>query len=385
MAGAMTALGTTGLGGLGGLGALLPASSSMASDKTASPEKGKGAPSTSTPKRAASPPPQAKKKSSPRQTLPEWLPSPIVLPFLEELSGREKIPMAWLLSQLGRAERQDRAIALANPLPGDGLGPARSVQRVIQRSLDAQLVTNGNAYLRMHRDAFLRAQEEYGVPARVIAGILGIETRYGRIMGSFPTVDTLASLGFANERRAEFFRKELAALFVLGRESGLKINDLKGSFAGAMGIPQFMPSSWRNYAVDFDGNKRIDLINSPSDAIGSVGHFLARHGWRRDLPSHLPTAMSSNPLDRPPQLQRVMVDGLEAKHTVGDLVNAQVLDPEVSLPKAMPASLIALPDPDLGELYWVATPNFFAITHYNRSYFYAVSVLSLAQAVTFRS
>ncbi|MGA0187746.1 MAG: lytic murein transglycosylase, partial [Burkholderiaceae bacterium] len=212
--------------------------------------------------------PAKPKATRPRLRLPEWLPQATVMAQLEQVHRTYGIPMAWLIRQFRHTKPQDAALRLFNPPPPDGPAPARSVYRVIQRSLNPKLVQDGNRFLRLHAPAFKRAFDQFGVPPRVIAGIIGIETRYGRIMGSFPTLDTLATLGFLNERRSSFFRDEVSALLLLSHEQGLKLEQLKGSFAGALGIPQFMPSSWRRYAIDFDGDGRVQLLQSPADAIG---------------------------------------------------------------------------------------------------------------------
>jgi membrane-bound lytic murein transglycosylase B len=322
------------------------------------------------------------KTARPRLRLPEWLPRATVMAQLEQVHRAHGIPMGWLIRQFRHTKPQDAALRLINPPPSDGPAPARSVYRVIQRSLNPKLVQDGNRFLRLHAPAFKRAFDQFGVPPRVIAGIIGIETRFGRIMGSFPTLDTLATLGFLNERRSSFFRDEVNALLLLSHEQGLNLAQLKGSFAGALGIPQFMPSSWRRYAIDFDGDGRVQLLQSPADAIGSVANFLREHGWVPGLKTHVGLGTLSDLQDRPEDIGRISVSGLTAEHTVRDIIAVGAIDDTPSLPPDTPASVIALPEPDLGQLYWMATPNFFAITHYNRSYFYAVSVLALSEALS---
>jgi membrane-bound lytic murein transglycosylase B len=327
-------------------------------------------------------PPVKPKATRPRLSLPQWLPQSAVMAQLEQVHRAHGMSMGWLIRQFQHTKPQDGALRLVNPPPPDGPAPARSVYRVIQRSLNPKLIQDGNRFLRLHAPAFKRAFDQYGVPPRVIAGIIGIETRYGRIMGSFPTLDTLATLGFLNERRASFFRDEVSALLLLSHEQGLNLGQLKGSFAGALGIPQFMPSSWRRYAIDFDGDGRVQLLQSPADAIGSVANFLREHGWVPRLKTHVGLGTLSDLQDRPEDIGRISVSGLNAEHTVRDIIAAGAMHDTPSLPPETPASVIALPEPDVGQLYWMATPNFFAITHYNRSYFYAVSVLALSEALS---
>lgn len=303
---------------------------------------------------------------------------------LEEIRDQHNIPLPWLIRQFQRSTPQDEALRLVNPPPAEGPAPARSVYRVIQRSLHPKLVQDGNRYLRQHSAALRQAFEAHGVPPRVIVGILGIETRYGRILGNFPTIDTLSTLGFLNERRAPFFRNELTSLLLLSHEQRLDLNGLKGSFAGALGIPQFMPSSWRRYAVDADGDGKTQLLQSHADAIGSVANFLREHGWIRGLRSHVGLGSLHALQDQSELIDSISVQGLRAEHTVAQLVSAGAIDEMPSLAPGTPASLIALPEPEVGHVYWMATPNFFAITHYNRSYFYAVSVLALSEALSTR-
>ncbi|MGH6608708.1 MAG: lytic murein transglycosylase B, partial [Burkholderiaceae bacterium] len=152
------------------------------------------------------------------------------------------------------------------------------------RYLDEQRVQSGVQFWRTHRAALDRAQQQYGVPAEIIVAIIGVESTYGRITGNFRTLDVLATLSFDYLRRAEFYRQQLIDFLLLAREQNADPLTIKGSFAGAIGLPQFMPGSIRRYAVDFDGDGRVDLSNSASDSIGSVASFLVAHGWQRDLP-----------------------------------------------------------------------------------------------------
>ncbi len=152
------------------------------------------------------------------------------------------------------------------------------------RYLDEQRVQSGASFMRQHQDALQRAQQQFGVPPEIIAAIIGIETYYGRITGNFRTLDALITLSFDYLRRAEYYRQQLTEFFLLVREQNSDPLTIRGSFAGAIGLPQFMPGSIRRYAVDFDGDGRVDLTGSTADAIGSVGSFLAAHDWQRDLP-----------------------------------------------------------------------------------------------------
>src|SRR4030095_15633293 len=150
------------------------------------------------------------------------------------------------------------------------------------RYLDEPRVQAGAAFVRNHHVAMEGAERGLGVPAEIIAAIIGVETHYGRITGNFRTLDALVTLSFDYLRRAEYYRQQLKEFFLMVREQNADPLTIKGSFAGALGLPQFMPGSIRRHAVDFDGDGRVDLANSAADAIGSVASFLAAHGWQRD-------------------------------------------------------------------------------------------------------
>jgi membrane-bound lytic murein transglycosylase B len=164
----------------------------------------------------------------------------------------------------------------------------RSWERYRERFVNEQRIGSGLSFWRQHAASLLRAEAIYGVPPEIIVAIIGVETVYGQNMGSFRVLEALASLAFRYPPRADFFRGELEQFLLLARENGSSPLDIKGSYAGAMGIPQFMPSSQRRYAVDFDGDDRIDLRQSSSDAIGSVARFLQQHGWQRGSPVAVP-------------------------------------------------------------------------------------------------
>lgn len=310
--------------------------------------------------------------------LPDWLLEAEGMVFIDRLIGQTGLPPHWVLDQLRGIERQDKALALVNP-PADAPVIPRSLSRVLSRNLDTRTVRDGRAFMKAHQRALRQAEDIYGVPGAVIAGILGVETRFGRFKGSYPAIDTLASLALLSERRQQFFQQELAALLSLGYQRGLDLSRIQSSFAGALGIPQFMPSSWQRWAVDFDRDGQVNLLESPVDAIGSVANFLSEHGWQAGLPSHRP--MRSHPQASGHHQRAFVVVGLEAKHTVAQLSAAGLIPKGLELAPQTPASLIELPEPDQPPTTWLVTNNFFSVTKYNRSYLYAASVLSLAEAI----
>ena len=231
----------------------------------------------------------------------------------------------------------------------------------------------GIEFFRAHRDTLARAQAETGVPAEIIVAILGVETYYGRVAGSYRVLDALATLAFDYPRRAPFFRGELENFLLLAREQGLDPTKLKGSYAGAMGYGQFMPSSYRSYAIDYDGDGLADIWDNPVDAIGSVANYLAEHGWREGEP--VVSAASANG-DVPSDTfdgklkPRLSVSELAARGVVAE----QHLDPEARAT----AMKFELED---GYEYWVGLQNLYVITRYNHSAMYAMSVFQLSQRI----
>jgi membrane-bound lytic murein transglycosylase B len=277
---------------------------------------------------------------------------------------------------INRVKRQDRVIAYMDapiraPTPWHVYWP---------RHIGGDRLQRGGEFMTAHKARFAQAEQAYGVPAPVIAAIIGVETVYGRMTGSFRVVDVLATLAFDYPRRAEFFRGELKELLQLAREQKKSPFDFMGSFAGAMGWPQFMPGSYRKWAVDFDNDQRIDLWDSPADIVGSVASFLSGHGWQRGEPVMLPIS--------PPSAEIVSsIDGgLSPRKTLKEFLAAGVIitarDADVVLPQddAM-VGIISLDNADGRNEYWLTFENFYVITRYNRSRMYASSVWSLAYAL----
>ena len=224
------------------------------------------------------------------------------------------------------------------------------------------------------------AEDRYGVPRDIVAGIIGIETLYGRNQGHFRVLDVLCTLSFDYKRRAEYFKTELTEFLLLIREQNLEPTSVLGSFAGAIGMGQFMPSSIRKLAVDFDGDGVVDLTNSPGDAIGSVANYLTDRGWVRGMPPFF-TCTPTKDADL-----SVASGGVRPTMTLREVLKAGfVPDFELSLPEDEPLMVVDLPCRDSkGRLYTeyrLGTRNFAAILAYNRSYFYACAVSDLALAV----
>ena len=214
--------------------------------------------------------------------------------------------------------------------------------------IEDKRIRNGKKFIKQNIDTLNRAEQEFGVPKEIIVSILGVETRYGKIMGSYRVIDSLTTLGFDYPRRSVFFKDELIKFFLLTRENNLDIYSIKGSYAGAMGYGQFISSSYRAYAVDFDGDNKADLFNSVDDAIGSIANYLKVHGWKKN--------------------------GKIVTKSIPNNVR-EIYKPHDSLSKFIPLSF----NEGGEENYFIGDDNFVAITKYNRSHFYAMAIYYLAE------
>ena len=225
--------------------------------------------------------------------------------------------------------------------------------------------------MKQHADILFRAEERFGVPAEIIVAIIGIETRYGKVLGSLRVLDSLVTLSVEYPRRSKFFSSELEHFMQLSAEQGLDPSSVRGSYAGAMGIPQFMPSSYRSYAVDFDGDGRADLLNSVADAIGSAANYLARHHWRPG------EAIVTRVLNAPAALDAMVTRKLSPNSTIPAV---QALDIAVSGDAEDKVGVMRF-EGKLGADHRLGHHNFFVITRYNRSQNYAMSVFELAEQI----
>lgn len=233
----------------------------------------------------------------------------------------------------------------------------------------------GLSFWLQYEPVLARAESTYGVPASVIVAILGIETHYGRNKGSWKVIEALSTLGFDYPPRAPFFRKELREFLTLCKENNMDPLAVRGSYAGAMGYPQFMPSSWRTLAVNFAGNKNIDLINNPSDAIGSIANYFKANGWRTGEPVTVRARILGENYDEATSKE------LKTVSTLADLAK-QGLTPRDPLtwPANTPVSGIRLQGAN-GAEFWLGFNNFYVITRYNRSILYAMAVSQLATSL----
>ncbi|MDN7123337.1 lytic murein transglycosylase B [Pseudidiomarina sp. 1APP75-32.1] len=231
----------------------------------------------------------------------------------------------------------------------------------------------GLKFWQKHADSLGKAEQQFGVPAEVIVAIIGVETFYGGYLGNYKVLDALYTLGFHYPPRQSFFRSELKEFLLLARDEQLAATELKGSYAGAMGYGQFISSSYRHYAVDFDGDGVRDLLNNPVDAIGSVANYFVRNGWR-------PNAPVAIELPATPANAELASDGLKLTATVGQLTAAGLeLPPEhAELAADLDAKVFRFEQPE-GADYWLGLHNFYVITRYNRSPLYAMVVHQFSQ------
>ena len=303
-----------------------------------------------------------------------FLSRPEVRSFIEEMAAQHGLERAELQRVLGEAQHQSTVVRLIGPAPQTkAVQPVRSYPRYRAKFLTDRRIAAGTRYWETYDMHLRRAEAEFGVPAEVILGILGVETAFGQNTGSFRVVDALVTMAFDGQRRQEFFREELKEFLILAREIRVDPLLMRGSYAGAMGLPQFMPSSYRRYAVDFDQDGRIDLSGSPIDAIGSVASYLKAFGWTAN---EAPTT----PVRLPSGSQKELVTGLQRVHNVAVLKVKGVKFSASALPEGA-CSVIELPTPGKPSKYLAGFANFEAITRYNRSTFYATAVLELADAI----
>ena len=246
------------------------------------------------------------------------------------------------------------------------------------RFLAPARVEAGVDFWRAHDAALTRAQDEFGVSPEIVVAIIGVETYYGRYPGTYRVLDALTTLAFDYPRRAEFFRGELKQFLLLTREEHITPLEPRGSYAGAIGLPQFMPSSIRAYALDYDLDGKVDLVTNADDAIGSVAHYLARHGWQRGQPLMAPALIENTELDA---VLRRLDAGVSERRSLAQWEQDGVTVFE--LPDGVapdPVGLLMLEE-EGGPAYWIVFNNWFVLTRYNRSRLYASAVTELAQAI----
>lgn len=278
---------------------------------------------------------------------------------------------------LAKANRQE-AILKAIARPAEKAKPWYEYRAIF---LDDKRITSGVAFWQNNAEQLAKASDKFGVPEEIIVAVIGVETRYGKVAGSYYVIDALATLGFDYPPRSDFFYKELMHFLVLTRQQGVDPLVLKGSYAGAMGYGQFMPSSYQHYAIDFDGDKKVDIWNNTADAIGSVANYFYAHGWKAGQPviEHVKVMDAERLQSAPPNSFNVLVKPVINRKAIATF--------GLSLPGSSISDESILMQPYRVETseqrysYWLGFDNFYVITRYNHSHMYALAVYQLSQAI----
>ena len=287
--------------------------------------------------------------------------------FVNDMVKKHSFDEQMLLHWMESVEQQKTALdAIARPAEAKPWKDYRPIFITNKR------ISKGVEFWRKHKDILAQAEQRYGVPAEIIVAIIGVETFYGKRSGGYPVLDALTTLGFDYPPRAAFFRKELEHFLLMSREERFDPRSLKGSYAGAMGMPQFISSSFRSYAVDFDGDGRRDLWGSTADAIGSVANYFRRHGWRNGEPVLSRAQVSES-------ARTLASKRMRPEKSIAEYKRVGVV-PLMNFDDSEPAVLLGLEGKN-GQEYWLGLNNFYVITRYNHSPLYAMAVYQLGQAV----
>ncbi len=297
--------------------------------------------------------------------------SELVEQFVQEMVSQHNFDRAHLEQLFSEVKHKENIIRLmtspAEAKPWKDYRPILVTQKRTEQ---------GIGFMKENREALERAELEFGVPPEIIVAIIGVETRYGRVTGSYRVIDALATLAFDYPKRAKFFRKELKEFLLLTRAEKVDPRTLMGSYAGAMGYGQFMPSSFRAYAIDFDGDGAKDIWHNVTDAIGSVANYFHRHGWRKgELVTAKATPQGSD-------FDSILVKkrrDLKPKFTLAELIEKGFIT-DAELAANQPATAMKLRGAE-GNEYWVGLHNFYVITRYNHSALYAMAVYQLSQQI----
>jgi membrane-bound lytic murein transglycosylase B len=293
--------------------------------------------------------------------------------FINEMTTQYGFEADFVSEVIGNAETK-QSIIDAMSRPAEKVKPWYEYRDIF---ITDQRIKEGVDFWNLREETLQQASERTGVPMRMIAGIVGVETYYGRITGNYRVVDALSTLAFDYPPRAAFFRNELKEYFLLTREEQLSIEDTEGSYAGAMGPPQFIPSSYRAYAVDGDGDGRRDLLTNWDDILNSVGNYFKAHRWHK---GEAVAMQATLPAGHPPLKSK---NERKANKTLGELRGMGLLF-ESDLPDSTPANLIVL-EGRAGPEYWIGLHNFYVITRYNHSVMYGLATYQLGEALAERN
>ena len=307
--------------------------------------------------------------------------TPEVQALAERIAQTHALPVPWVRRQMAHAVRLDSLSALVLP---PATPSAKNWQAYRERFVEPRRIAAGLAFWQQHAQALLRAEQRYGVPAELVVGIIGVETYYGRHMGNFRLIDALSTLALNfptehprhAERRA-FFQAELGHFLAQAHRAGPSALNAKGSYAGAAGWPQFMPSSVAQWAVDFDENGRIDLVRSPVDAVGSVANYLKSFGWVSGMPTHYPVT----PPVEPGPLETLLLPDILPSFSAERMAELGATLDAAGQKHTGPMALVELFNGGQTPSYVAGTENFYVVTRYNWSSYYALAVIELGQEI----
>ncbi len=329
---------------------------------------------------AQPPAPKSRPKAAVPAAGPLYATRPDVLQAADDIAARRDLDREWVRQAIGQARLLPGVVRLISPPP---VGTPKNWRVYRSRFIDPVRIRAGVRFWEAHQAWLERAEHAYGVPAEIIVGIIGVETIYGQQTGTFNVIDALATLAFdfparhprAAERSA-FFKGELEQLLALSQRTGTDPHAWRGSYAGAMGMPQFMPSSWVRYAVDFDGDGRVDLFASPADVIGSVANYFKAFGWTPGMPSTYPVR-----LDAGADMETLLAPDILPSFSVASFTAKGARLEGEALQHPGPLALVELQNGADAPQYVAGTENFYVITRYNWSSYYAMAVLELGREV----
>jgi membrane-bound lytic murein transglycosylase B len=301
-----------------------------------------------------------------------------VMAAARTIAAEQELETEWVEATLAQARFVPNVTQLIMP---SAAPLARNWNAYRARFVEARRIDAGARWWRDNESWLALAEERFGVPPDIVVGIVGVETYYGRNTGSFRVLDALATLSFdfpsGRSDRSDFFRSELGHFLKLALRESWDPTATLGSYAGAMGLPQFMPSSVLNYAIDFDEDGHVDLVNSGADVVGSVARFLTEHGWRRGMPTHYAIEPPAEIIDR----ALLLVPDIVPSFSPAQMAERGARLDETALQHEGSLALIELQNAEAPPSYVAGTQNFYALTRYNASSYYALAVIELGRAV----
>ena len=307
--------------------------------------------------------------------------SEAAMAFATDLAVRRNLDPTWVRQQIGQAQRLPIVARLMQPAP---TGTPKNWAAYRARFIEPIRLRAGQRFWEANRETLARAELEYGVPASLIVGVIGVETLYGQHTGNYRVIDALSTLAFdfpASHPRAaartEFFKSELEQFLSLTERTGVDPLTPRGSYAGAMGWPQFMPSSWVKYAIDFDADGKVDLNNSQADVIGSVANYFKAFGWQTGMPTHYPVRFDPTKLD----LDTLLAPDILPSFSVESFITKGAVIEGPALQHPGKLALVLLENAGAPPTYVAGTENFYVVTRYNWSSYYALAVIELGEAV----